>query len=157
MINFCLTWSHSMFIGRLISHCFTVCFVVSSLCRMTSLMFLNSSFSIFDFNYVSIELIKAPISCIVLSQFLTMSFIRIMERFFNLVNQLCKNSWFYFPILGSSLSFKPFGTNTVSTTCHKKDLWDSHLATFLSKFFSAPIALFSLKNSRMRMLFSSFH
>ena len=75
-----------------------------------------------------------------------MSFINVRENVFNFEYYVSTNSWPWFPIVGSSSSFRPFGTS--SSTMHRlrKSLCDLYLtALSLSRFsFSAICSLFFL-------------
>ena len=66
----------------------------------------------------------------VLSQKVTMSFISLNENSFSFENQLLRNSWSWFPMVGSSSSFNPLRTNFSEMKRVKNSLCDSYLACF---------------------------
>ena len=103
-----------------------------------------SSLSVIFFKCVCISLMLSSVLTMVLLQWATMSFINVRENVFNFEYYVSTNSWPWFPIVGSSSSFRPFGTS--SSTMHRlrKSLCDLYLtALSLSRFsFSAICSLF---------------
>ena len=92
------------------------------------------------------------------SQHLTISLIKISEKFFSLVYQLSKNYWFWFPVVCSSSRLKPLGINLAWKYCNKNSLCDLNLAflSFRRFSFNASCSFFLSSNiGWLRKLFPS--
>ena len=106
-------------------------FVASSFLEIVSLIFWNSSFSMFCLKVFSVELMCAALSNIVLSQNFTIPFINVWENSCRLEYHISKNPWSRLSIVGSNSSFKPLGISFDSVHCNKNPLWNWY-CTFLS-------------------------
>ena len=122
--------------------CYRCCLVFASLFLMVFSMLWFSSLSVIFFKCVCISLMLSSVLTMVLLQWATMSFINVRENVFNFEYYVSTNSWPWFPIVGSSSSFRPFGTS--SSTMHRlrKSLCDLYLTALSLSRFSYSASLF---------------
>ena len=70
---------------------------------------LYTSLTTMSFNDLSVELIAALVSAIVLSQMIMMFFMKIKEKPYNIIKRVSRSSWLWLLIMGVSSSFEVSG------------------------------------------------
>ena len=116
-------------------YCCNIFLAAASLFLISLWIALGCSWFVLLFNEVSVVLISVVIALIVLSQNWTMSFLSDDENYFCFEYQSSRKFWWWFPILGSSISSSPFGTRPSVIQRDKNSLWDSNLACISFKRF----------------------